>query len=150
MTVHASPAHAGGHSILLVEDNEVNRALVSEMLRRLGHRVEFAVNGAEAVAMAERLAADLAAWDLILMNIQMPVMNGKDAARAIRAQGGAARDIPMVALSANAFAAEIQESREAGMNDHVVKPIGLAKLRETIKTWAVRPSPSGLRAGRGG
>lgn len=69
MTVHASPAHAGGQSVLLVEDNEVNRALVSEMLRRLGHRVEFAVNGAEAVAMAERLAADLAAWDLILMDI---------------------------------------------------------------------------------
>ncbi len=146
----ACPAVAApGRSILLVEDVELNRILVGEMLRRLGHRVEFAVNGAEAVEKADRLSDDPQAWDLIFMDIQMPVMNGKDAARAIRAKGGAARAIPIVALSANAFATETQESRDAGMNDHIVKPIGFAELRETIETWATKPPPRrGPRARR--
>ena len=146
--VEARPAVAGpGCSILLVEDLELNRMLVGEMLRRLGHRVEFAVNGAEAVDKADRLADDPQAWDLIFMDVQMPVMNGKDAARAIRAKGGAARDIPIIALSANAFASEIQQSRDAGMNDHVVKPVGFAELRATIETWAVQRPLSRRRAG---
>ena len=125
-----------GRSILLVEDLELNRILVAEMLRRLGHRVEFAYNGAEALAMAERLEKHPAAWDLILMDIQMPVMNGNDATRAIRALGGVAATIPIIALSANAFDAEIRKSHESGMNDHVVKPIDFALLGRTIDRWA--------------
>ena len=124
-----------GRSILLVDDVAFNRELVSEMLRRLGHSVECANDGAQALAMAERLASDPDAWDLILMDIQMPVMNGKDATRAIRGLGGAAAAIPIIALSANAFQAEIEQSREAGMNDHVVKPIDFSLLGRTIDRW---------------
>ena len=124
-----------GKSILLVEDLELNRELVGEMLRRLGHRVEFAVNGAEAVVMAARLDTDPAHWDIIFMDVQMPVMNGTDATRAIRARGGAAATIPIIALSANAFDSEIEESRRAGMNAHVVKPIDFQLLRRTIDQW---------------
>ena len=124
-----------GKSILLVEDLELNRELVGEMLRRLGHRVEFAVNGAEAVVMAARLDTDPAHWDMIFMDVQMPVMNGTDATRAIRARGGAAATIPIIALSANAFDSEIEESRRAGMNAHVVKPIDFQLLRRTIDQW---------------
>ena len=130
-----------GRSILLVEDVAFNRELVGEMLRRLGHRVEFAVDGAEAVAKSSRLAADPPAWDLIFMDIQMPVMNGQDAARAIRALGGVAATVPIIALSANAFATEIQQSRNAGMDDHLVKPVGFAELRATVEHWVPQAAP---------
>ena len=105
------------------------------MLRRMGHRVDCANDGSEAVACAARLADTPDAWDLILMDIQMPVMNGYDATRAIRALGGAAATIPIVALSANAFKTEIDQSHAAGMNDHVVKPIDFALLGRTIDHW---------------
>ena len=131
-----------GRSILLVEDLELNRILVAEMLKRLGHRVEFANNGAEALAMAERLAVDPAAWDMILMDVQMPVMNGNDATRAIRALGGAAATIPIIALSANAFETEIRQSRDSGMDDHVVKPIDFGLLGRTIDHWGQSTRPS--------
>ena len=130
-----------GRSILLVEDVAFNRELVSEMLRRQGHRVECANDGAEAVALAAQLATEPQAWDLILMDIQMPNMNGKDATRAIRALGGTAATIPIVALSANAYKAEIDQSREAGMNDHVVKPIDFALLGRTIDRWTASGTP---------
>ena len=128
-------------SILLVEDLEVNRMLVGDMLGRLGHRVEFAHNGAEALTMAKRLAHDPTAWDLILMDVQMPVMNGNDATRAIRALGGVAATIPIIALSANAFETEIRQSRESGMNDHVVKPIDFGLLSRTIDHWGQSTEP---------
>jgi signal transduction histidine kinase/CheY-like chemotaxis protein len=128
-------------SILLVEDLELNRMLVGEMLKRLGHRVQFAENGVEGLAMAGRLASDPAAWDLILMDVQMPVMNGNDSTRAIRALGGVAATIPIIALSANAFATEIRQSRESGMNDHVVKPIDFALLSRTIDQWTRPAAP---------
>ena len=121
-----------GKSILLVEDVDLNRELIGEMLGRLGHRVDYAVNGAEAVAKARRLATEPGAWDIILMDVQMPVMSGTAAARAIRAQGGAAMDIPIIALSANALDSEIEESRRAGMNAHMVKPIDLTVLMEVL------------------
>ena len=131
-----------GKSILLVEDLELNRMLVAEMLERLGHRVEFAHNGAEALSMAERLADGPSPWDLILMDIQMPVMNGNDATRAIRALGGVAAAIPIIALSANAFEAEIRQSHDSGMNDHIVKPIDFGLLSRTIERWGQSIEPA--------
>ena len=132
-----------GRSILVVEDVDLNRMLVGAMLGRLGHRVEFANDGAAAVEQATRLADDPSAWDLILMDVQMPVMNGNDATRAIRAMGGAAASIPIIALSANAFEAEIQQSRDSGMNEHLVKPIDFALLARTIEHWTDRADQPG-------
>jgi CheY-like chemotaxis protein len=122
-------------SILLVEDIDINQELITEMLTRLGYSVDLAGNGAEALAMAHRLELDPGAWDLILMDIQMPVMDGLTATRAIRALGGRAATIPIVALTANAFAIEMQQCRDAGMNDHIAKPSGFAQLKQAVELW---------------
>jgi PAS domain S-box-containing protein len=122
-------------SILLVEDIDINQELIIEMLTRLGHSVDLARNGAEALAMAHRLELDPTEWDLILMDIQMPVMDGLAATRAIRALGGRAATIPILALTANAFAIEMQQCRDAGMNDHIAKPSGLAQLKQAVELW---------------
>jgi PAS domain S-box-containing protein len=132
-------------SILLVEDIDINQELITEMLTRLGHRVDLAGNGAEALAMAHRLELDPGAWDLILMDIQMPVMDGLTATRAIRALGGRAATIPIVALTANAFAIEMQQCRDAGMNDHIAKPSGFAQLKQAVELWG-ELAPSSMPA----
>ena len=131
-------------SILLVEDIDINQELIAEMLNRLGHRVDLARNGAEALALACRLELEPDAWDLILMDVQMPVMDGLTATRSIRALGGRAATIPIVALTANAFATEMQECRDAGMDDHVAKPSGFAQLKQAVELWgdiAQSPAP---------
>jgi PAS domain S-box-containing protein len=131
-----------GASILLVEDIDINQELITEMLTRLGHKVELAVNGAEALAMAARLGWDPEAWSLILMDIQMPIMDGLTATQAIRRLGGRAATIPIVALTANAFPAEMQQCRDAGMNDHIAKPSGFAELKQAVDLWGgVTSSP---------
>jgi PAS domain S-box-containing protein len=132
-------------SILLVEDIDINRELITEMLTRLGHSVDLAGNGAEALAMAHRLELNPTAWDLILMDIQMPVMDGLAATRAIRALGGRAATIPILALTANAFAIEMQQCRDAGMNDHIAKPSGFAELKQAVELWG-RVTPSSMPA----
>ena len=140
------PARSGpekhGASVLVVEDVDINRELITAMLGRMGHRVEIAENGAIALAKAARLREEPGSWDLILMDVQMPVMDGVTATRAIRALGGRAATIPIVAISASAFADEVQECRDAGMNDHIAKPIMTAKLLEIIDRWA-NPAPDG-------
>jgi len=131
-------------SILLVEDVDINQELITEMLNRLGHRVDLARNGAEALALACRLESEPDAWDLILMDVQMPVMDGLTATRSIRSLGGRAATIPIVALTANAFAAEIRECRDAGMDDHIAKPSGFAELKQAVELWgdiAQSPAP---------
>jgi signal transduction histidine kinase/CheY-like chemotaxis protein/HPt (histidine-containing phosphotransfer) domain-containing protein len=122
-------------TILLVEDIDINRELITEMLNRLGHRVDVAVNGADALSLAHRLARDPGAWDMILMDVQMPIMDGLTATRAIRALGGRAATIPIVALTANAFATEMQACRDAGMDDHIAKPSGFAQLKQAVELW---------------
>ena len=134
-------------SILLVEDIDINQELIAEMLVRLGHKVEIAANGAEALECARRLAAEPEAWDIILMDVQMPVMDGLTATRAIRALGGRAGTIPIVALTANAFAAEMLECREAGMNDHVAKPSGFVQLKRAVDRWSGTVSPAAAAPG---
>jgi PAS domain S-box-containing protein len=128
-------------SILLVEDIDINQELITEMLTRLGHSVDLAGNGAEALAMAHRLELDPAAWDLIFMDVQMPVMDGLAATRAIRALGGRAATIPILALTANAFAIEMQQCRDSGMTDHIAKPSGFAELKQAVELWGgITPS----------
>jgi len=122
-------------SVLLVEDIDLNQELICEMLERLGCRVEVASNGAEALERVRRAAEDGFGWDLILMDIQMPVMDGLASTRAIRALGDRAASTPIVALTASAFAVEIQECRDAGMDDHIAKPVSLAMLGTALNRW---------------
>ena len=118
--------------LLLVEDNPVNRELVTTLLAPFDVDISIAVNGAEAVD-----AVGAAAFDLILMDVQMPVMDGLTATRHIRALASprAAR-IPIIAMTANVLPEQVTRCREAGMNDHLGKPINPAKLLETLARWA--------------
>ena len=120
--------------ILLAEDNELNREIATELIGMTGASVECAENGRQAVEMFT--AAPVHYYDLIFMDIQMPQMNGYEAAAAIRAltgHGGA--DIPIVAMTANAFAEDILRSRNAGMNEHIAKPLDLNKLSMVLQRW---------------
>jgi len=131
-------------SVLVVEDIDVNREVVTAMLTRLGHRVDIAEDGAVALEMAKRLLHETDAWDLILMDVQMPVVDGLTATRAIRDLGGRAAKIPIVGLSASAFAAEIQECLDAGMVDHAAKPIAGHVLESIVARWTEERSPAPL------
>jgi PAS domain S-box-containing protein len=117
--------------ILVVDDLDVNRELIRAILEAAGQTVEEAAGGAEALA-----AATDRAFDLILMDLQMPGMDGFAAARAIREQSALNRHSPIVALSANVLAEHIQASASAGMNDHVGKPIMPAVLLGAVARWA--------------
>jgi len=117
--------------ILVVDDLDVNRELIRAILKAAGQEVEDAAGGAEAV----RLAGETA-FDLILMDLQMPGMDGFAAARAIRDLAGPNRQTPIVALSANVLPEHIEASAAAGMNDHVGKPIMTAALLGAVSRWA--------------
>lgn len=119
-----------GLKILLVEDNELNREIAETILQEAGAEVDTAEDGS--VAVKKMRMAEYGRYDLILMDIQMPVMNGYDAARAIRAAGGAGADIPIIALTANAFDEDKKQAIAAGMNDHIAKPIDMENALRTI------------------
>jgi PAS domain S-box-containing protein len=121
-----------GARILLAEDNEVNQLVASRILANIGFEVKIAGNGAEAVEMAGREP-----FDLVLMDIQMPEMDGLTAARAIRGVPGL-RDLPIVAMTAHAMSGDRELSLAAGMNDHVNKPINLHELYQALLKW-VKP-----------
>ena len=124
-----APPHFPGRRVLLVEDNAVNEEVAAALLEEVGLVVEVARDGAEAV---ERAAA--ADYDLILMDVQMPVMDGRAATRAIRALPRHART-PILAMTANAFLEDRRASLEAGMNDHLVKPVNPAALHAALAQW---------------
>ena len=117
-----------GQRILLAEDNEVNREVAQELLQSVGLVVEVAGNGAQAVQLALTEG-----YDLILMDMQMPIMDGLDASRSIRARIGHA--VPIIAMTANAFSEDRAMCLAAGMNDHVAKPVDPGILFETILGW---------------
>ncbi len=125
-------ARYAGARVLLVEDEPVSQEVGMELLEEVGLDVELAGDGGSAVEMAR--SAD---YDLILMDMQMPVMNGVDAARAIRAIVGRAHT-PILAMTANAFAEDRQRCMEAGMNDHIAKPVVPAVLYQTMLKWLSR------------
>ena len=123
-----------GRTILVAEDNEINREIITEILHQFGAQVLTAINGAEAVRLF--LAASPCSIDAILMDMQMPEMNGCQAAHAIRGSGRAdAQEVPIIAVTANAFAEDIARTTEAGMNDHVSKPIDGRQLKQVMQTW---------------
>ena len=114
--------------VLLAEDVELNRDIISTFLARDGHHVVVAENGSDAVEQVRKQP-----FDLILMDIHMPVMDGLDATRAIRAMPGLAGTTPIVALTANVMASEQEKCREAGMDSVLMKPIEWEKVRATIR-----------------
>lgn len=123
-----------GKRVLLVEDNEINIEVAKELLSIVGIQVEMAMNGKLAVETV--MEKEPGYYDLIFMDIQMPVMNGYEAAKAIRASGREdLEEIPIVAMTADAFADDIRKSEEAGMNDHVSKPVDIGKLEEALRRW---------------
>ncbi len=124
-----------GRHLLLVEDNEINREFAVELLRSLDITLDEAVNGEEAVAMVQRHH-----YDGVLMDIQMPVMDGLEAARRIRAlarQTGDERfaSLPIIAMTAMAMAEDAEKCLQAGMNDFVTKPIAPARFVATLANW---------------
>ncbi|MDT0682981.1 ATP-binding protein [Roseicyclus sp. F158] len=133
-------------SILLVEDNEINRFVAREMLQSDGHEVTEAVNGQAGVEWAERRR-----FDVILMDISMPVMDGQEAARRIRSGGGPCARTPIVAVTAHALPEEVARFREAGMEHSISKPIDRAALSRIMALLGdaspeTAPAPASLAA----
>ena len=123
-----------GKRILLVEDNELNREIAEEIICETGVTVESAENGREALIKFEKAGEDY--YDMILMDIQMPIMNGYEATEAIRKLPRKdAAEIPIIAMTANAFAEDIQRSKNAGMNEHLTKPLDIEQLMECLEKW---------------
>ncbi len=119
--------------ILIVEDNEMNRDMLSRRLERRGFVVVLAVDGAEGVAMAKSERPDL-----VLMDMSLPVMNGWEATRAIREDATTAA-IPVVALTAHSMPGDREKAMEAGCNDYDVKPVELPRLLQKMADLGVTP-----------
>ena len=123
-----------GRRALLVEDNALNLEIAAEILEMTGLTVESATDGTEAV---DRMAAcEDGYYDIIFMDIQMPRMDGYDATRAIRAMNRSyCKQVPIVAMTANAFAEDVQAAKTVGMNEHIAKPLDLKTLARTLERW---------------
>ena len=127
----APAGQMAGHMFLVAEDNELNAEILTEMLHMEGARCELAENGRQAVDMF--LRSEPGTYDMILMDVQMPVMNGYEATRAIRASGHpSAKTIPIVAMTANTFAEDVRNALDAGMDGHLGKPIDMDAVRELV------------------
>jgi len=126
----AAHRQLAGLRVLLAEDNEINQEIAVELLQRVGVGVTVAVNGEDAV-----LKASTQDFDLVLMDMQMPVLDGLDAARAIRSRPELA-GLPIIAMTANVLEADVRRCHEAGMNDHIGKPIDVAELYRRLALWA--------------
>ncbi len=129
-----SAANYAGKRALLVEDNALNADIAKEILEMTNLEVECAFDGAAAV---ERLAnCEDGYYDIVFMDIQMPKMNGNDATRAIRSMKRAyCRQVPIVAMTANAFAEDVQAAKTVGMNEHIAKPLDLKRLAVVLAKW---------------
>ncbi|MDY5196107.1 MAG: ATP-binding protein [Parabacteroides distasonis] len=123
-----------GKRILLVEDNELNREIAEELIGATGASVESAEDGVQAVEKFKESAEGY--YDLILMDVQMPHMDGYEATRCIRALGRSdAQKVPIFAMTANAFAEDVQKSREAGMNAHISKPLDIRAVYKQMNRY---------------
>ncbi|MDR0621837.1 MAG: response regulator [Deltaproteobacteria bacterium] len=128
-------SHLKGSLILLVEDNEVNQLVATSILKKAGFTVKVANNGKEAVDMIQQEP-----FELVLMDIQMPEMDGLEATRIIRSMDGFS-DIPIVAMTAHAMSGDREQSIKSGMNDHVNKPIDVQELFKAIAKWLPARQP---------
>ncbi|MDH5537891.1 MAG: ATP-binding protein [Rhizobacter sp.] len=124
---HESPTVRRGLRVLVAEDNRVNQLIIAAMLAQMGHFADVAADGREALRQVQE-----AQYDLVLMDIQMPEMDGVSATRAIRQLPGPVGRVPIVSVSANVFSDQREAYLAAGMNDHVTKPIDQARLAAAI------------------
>ena len=122
--------------ILLVEDNEINRDMLSRRLERRGYRVAIAPDGEQGVSMA-----GLEAPDLILMDMSLPVLDGWEAARRLKA-APETRSIPIIALTAHAMVGDREKAIESGCDDYDTKPVEFQRLLEKIETILAKGTPS--------
>jgi CheY-like chemotaxis protein len=121
----------GGHRVLVVEDNELNIEVAGELLEMIGLEVDYAYNGQEAVDRLQEMPTGY--YDLVFMDIQMPIMNGYEATQVIRnLEREDLRSIPIVAMTADAFAEDAQHALDAGMNAHLPKPVSIPQLEKII------------------
>lgn len=133
-TTSSDKKSLSGTKILLAEDNDLNAEIAVELLQEEGCTVDRAKDGVECVDMLEK--AENGTYQMILMDIQMPVMNGYDTAKKIRRMDDLPKaDIPIIAMTANAFSEDKQAALDAGMNDHVSKPINMNILVPTIQKY---------------
>ena len=123
----------GGLRILLAEDNDLNWEIAEDILTDVGFEVEWAENGQICVDKFKQ--SEPGYYDAVLMDIRMPVMNGYDAAKAIRALDRPDARLPIIAMTADAFSEDIQRCLECGMNEHVAKPIDIDKLMKLLKRY---------------
>ena len=131
-TQHVDPSHRLRHSrILLVDDNDLNREIAITLLEDEGFTVEYAVNGCEAVEKI--MDAPSGHYQLVLMDVQMPVMNGYEATKAIRRLNDPTRaQVPILAMTADAFEEDRQKALRSGMNGHLTKPVEIDKLFKAL------------------
>lgn len=132
----AIPGILSGRRVLLVEDDDISKMITLEMLEGTGLDVDVANNGADAIEQVQ-----LQQYDLVLMDVQMPVMDGYEATRAIRNLGGNFANIPIIAITAHALDADSSRSLDAGMNFHISKPFEPEYLVATIGRFIGRPEP---------
>ena len=144
---HPAPHQKGleGKRILLVEDNEINREVAMEWLHSAGILVDVAVNGKEALSFLGLISNDNPLPDAVLMDIQMPEMDGFEATKHIRKNSGF-RELPIIAMTAHALKGDREKCLDAGMDDYVTKPIDPAILFQTLAKW-ISPQPDGQRDG---
>ena len=121
-----------GMRALLVEDNEINREIAQMLLSQAGFEIDSAVNGKHALDLVS--TSEPGFYDVILMDVQMPEMDGYTATKAIRAlPNPALSEIPIIAMTANAFQEDIRTAEEAGMNGHIAKPLNVTTMMSTLE-----------------
>jgi len=123
-----------GRRVLLVEDNELNAEIAGEILEMTHLTVDHAKDGKEALDKMVRCKDGY--YDAVFMDIQMPIMNGYEATRAIRSiDRPYLKKVPIIAMTANAFAEDVEAARDVGMNEHIAKPIDFAQLLNVLNKW---------------